>query len=140
MKKTMQELSRYLADRAPSGGEEGDWTNHRMMAYVSQVVLTQHPPQSMGVRNHRELITLGRSIDLLLTGRLGELGDLLVQRLKALETAVAEQNWSTARHQELIPAQAASLTTEGERRKAARLELAQGKLKELMSKGKRQDK
>jgi hypothetical protein len=94
----------------------------------------------MGVRNHRELVTLGKAIDLLLSGQLGELGDLLVQRLKAVETAVADQNWSTARHQELIPAQAASLTTEQERRKAARMELAQGKLRELVSKGRRQDK
>lgn len=140
LKTTVLELSRYLADRAPGAEEESDWTSHRMMAYISQVVLCQHPPQAMGVRNHRELVTLGKAIDLLLSGQLGELGDLLVQRLKAVETAVADQNWSTARHQELIPAQAASLTTEQERRKAARMELAQGKLRELVSKGRRQDK
>ena len=140
LKKTMQELSRYLADRAPGSMEGGDWTELRMMAYVSQVILTQHPPQAMGVRNHRELVTLGRAIDLLLAGQLGELGDLLAQRLKAVETAVAEQSWSTARHQELIPSQAASLTTEGERRRAARQEVAHGKLRELVSKGRRQDK
>ena len=100
LKTTMLELSRYLADRAPGAEEESDWTSHRMMAYISQVVLCQHPPQAMGVRNHRELVTLGKAIDLLLSGQLGELGDLLVQRLKAVETAVADQNWSTARHQE----------------------------------------
>ena len=71
--------------------------------YINQIVLTQHPPQSIGVRNSRELITLGTGIDLLLQGRLAELGDLMAQRLKALETSLGEQGWVTARHQELIP-------------------------------------
>ena len=110
------------------------------MAYLNQVVLVQHPPGVMGVRNHRELTTLGRAIDLLLQGHLGELGDLLVQRFKAIETAMADQSWSSAKHQELIPAQAASLTTETERKKAAKLELTQGKLRDMVARGKKQDK
>eukprot|EP00435_Cladocopium_sp_Y103_P034714 s218_g9.t1 len=136
---TMEDLSRFLADRAPGGGKM-EWSDHRMMAYVSQVLVAQHPPASMGVRNHRELMTLARAIDLLLEGQLPELGDLLVQRLKAVETAVIEQSWSTARHQELIPAQAMSLTSEGEKRKAAKMELSHSKLRELIVKGKRPEK
>ena len=64
-------------------------------------------------------------------GRLACLGDLLMQRL-----SLSEQSWQSARHQELIPPQAASLTPVSEREKAARAELKMAKLKELLEKGK----
>ena len=140
MKQAMKEMGRYLADRVQEEDQEEEWTGRRMMAYLNQGVLVQHPPNVMGVRNHRELTTLGRAIDLLLQGHLGELGDLLVQRFKAIETAMSDQSWSSARHQELIPAQAASLTTEPERKKAAQMELRQSKLRDMVAKGKKQDK
>ena len=141
LKKGMEEMSRYLAERAP--GEEGGtdtWMSHRMMAYVSQVVLTQHLPGTIGVRNHRELRTLGRAIDMLIQGQLGELGDLLMQRLKAVETSLVDQGWHSAKHQELIPPHAASLTTEAERRRTARMEISANKLKEMTLKGRKGDK
>ena len=134
LKGGMKELSRYLADRDEGPGEEGDWMSRKVMAYVNQVVLTSHPPQTIGVRNHRELITLGTGLDLLLQGKLPELGDLLMQRLKALETSLTDQNWSTARHQELIPAQGASLTGISERRQSAKNELQMQKLREMTAK------
>eukprot|EP00438_Fugacium_kawagutii_P004851 Skav221072 [mRNA] locus=scaffold3118:298387:301731:- [translate_table: standard] len=85
LKKAVKEMQRYLAARAEGGETEmgEDWTKARMLSYINQVVLVQHPPSSIGLRNHRELITLGTGIDMLLSGQLGELGDLLVQRLKA---------------------------------------------------------
>lgn len=136
LKKGILEMQRYLAARA-EGGEadiEEDWTRSRMLSYINQVILVQHPPSAIGLRNQRELLTLGTAVDYLLSGRLGELGDLLMQRIKALETSLAESSWMTARHQELIPPQAASLTTEEERRKVAKMELAATKLKEAMGK------
>ena len=136
LKSGMKELSRYLADRTGDDGGEDLWTQHRVMAYINQIVLTQHPPQKIGVRNQRELVTLGTSLDLLMQGRLACLGDLLMQRLKALEMSLSEQSWQSARHQELIPPQAASLTPVSEREKAARAELKMAKLKELLDKGK----
>ena len=138
LKRTMKELQRYLGDIAAEEGALDDWMKYRMLGYVNQIVLTQHPPSSIGVRNYRELITLGTGIDLLLQGRLAELGDLMAQRLKALETSLGETGWQTARHQELIPPQAASLTTEEERRRAARQELATSKLRQLTSKNRNQ--
>ncbi len=61
----------------------------------------------MGVRNQREAITLETCLDLLTSGNLAGLGDVLIQRLKALEAAMADQNWQSARHLELIPPQSA---------------------------------
>ena len=136
LKDTMRELTRYLAERSTEGPEEEDWASRRVMAYINQVVLVQHPPAVIGIRNYRELITIGTGVDLLLQGRLPELGDLLSQRLKALETSFTEQGWHTAKHQELIPPMAASLTSEAERRRAAKLELSASKLKEMVQKNK----
>jgi hypothetical protein len=138
LKRTMKELQRYLGEMSAEGETQEGWMRYRMLGYINQIVLTQHPPNTIGVRNYRELITLGTGIDLLLQGRLAELGDLMAQRLKALETSFGEQGWQTARHQELIPPQAASLTTEEERRRAARQELAVAKLRQMNMKNKGQ--
>ena len=138
LKRTMKELQRYLGEMSAEGDNHEGWMRYRMLGYINQIVLTQHPPNTIGVRNYRELITLGTGIDLLLQGRLAELGDLMSQRLKALETSLGEQGWHTARHQELIPPQSASLTTEEERRRAARQELATSKLRQLTSKNRGQ--
>ena len=89
---------------AAKGAGEGRKSDHR--GEVSRAI---------GVRSHRELIIMGE---------LPELGDLLMQRLKALETSLVGSNWISARHQELIPPQAASLSSESERRRAAKQEAA----------------
>lgn len=70
----------------------------------------------------------------MLTGQLGALGDLLIQRVKALETSIGDMGCSTAKHQELIPPVGASLTSDPERRKAAKAEMAAMKLKEMVAK------
>eukprot|EP00435_Cladocopium_sp_Y103_P061594 s1327_g23.t1 len=139
LKAAMKELQRYLGDRAGTEEGEDDWSRYRMMGYINQIVMSRFPAGQMGVRNQREMVTLGTGVDLLLAGRLPELGDLMIQRLKALETSLGDQSWQTARHQELIPPMAASLTGELERRKAARHELAQSKLKNMMSKNRGQN-
>ena len=134
----MKELQRYLGDTAAADTGNNDWSKFKVMGYINQLVLTRHPPSQIGVRNERELITLGTGIDLLLSGRLAELGDLMIQRLKALETSLSDQSWQTARHQELIPRQGASLTGEMEKRKAARYELAASKLRGMLNRTKGQ--
>eukprot|EP00438_Fugacium_kawagutii_P032029 Skav203166 [mRNA] locus=scaffold371:248364:249752:+ [translate_table: standard] len=135
LKSGMEELQRFLANRSEvSGDEEGQWMQYKMMGYVNQVIFSQHPQASMGIRNYRELVTLGTGIDLLLSGKVAELGDLLMQRIRALEASLNEQTWSTARHLELIPATGASLTSEVDRRRAASRELSIQKLRELTQK------
>ena len=135
LKAGMQEMSRYLADRV---GDNHDvaWHDRRVLAYVNQIMMNQGGGGGLGVRNQREAITLATCIDQLLTGNLGGLGDTLMQRLKALETAVQEQSWQSARHQELISPQNASLTATDERDKAARTELKMLKLRSSLTKAK----
>lgn len=135
LKRGMMELGRYLADRA-GDGEQGHWEDRRVMAYINQVMLAQGGNQGVGLRNQREAVTLGTCLDLLLGGDLALLGDTLMQRLKALESAIQDQGWQSARHLEIIPPQSASLCTVGERDQAAKQELRMMKLRGAMIKAK----
>ena len=56
----------------------------------------------MSPRNSREMRTIAECFDALLAGDLPQLGDLLVQRLKALQLATVEGNRSLAQHMELV--------------------------------------
>ena len=78
--------------------------------------------------------TICECIDALLDGRLAHLGDLMMQRIKALQTAHQEGSWETARFLELIPPGDVVLPSEGERRAALRdrssdLRLSRGHVK-----------
>ena len=59
-----------------------------------------HPQSSMSLRNSRELRTIAECIDALLAGDLPHLDDLLMQRLKAVQTAVVEGNGNLAQQLE----------------------------------------
>ena len=99
--------------------------------YLITVLFARHSEQSIGVRSSRELRTLALVLDLLQEGNLAGVGDVLVQRWKAVETSIVEGGWTLARHQELIPAQEVGLSSEAERRVVARCELDRVKLDEV---------
>ena len=87
-----------------------------------------HPQSSMSLRNSRELRSTAECIDALLTGDLPHLGDLLMQRLKAVQTAVVEGNWNFAQLLELIPATGSNVVAQAEMRAAQRTQLDQARL------------
>ena len=66
--------------------------------YLISVFYGAHPQSSTSLRNSRELRTIADCIDALLAGDLFHLGDLFLQRLKAVQTAVVEGNWNLAQH------------------------------------------
>ena len=127
-------MSKFLAERDESTEDAEKWQGRRIMSYVSQVLLNHHPMAKIGIRSYREVITVGNALDLLLQGRLPECGDLLIQRLKALETSFQEGTWSSARHQELIPAVGASMTSQAERELTTKAELRAQKLRLALQK------
>ena len=57
----------------------------------------------LSVQTSEELRTLARAIDLVLKGDITGLGDLLMQRYKAVEHG-ATHGWQAARHLQLLPA------------------------------------
>lgn len=132
--RSLNEMTRYLADRSELGQEDLSWAGQKVVAYLNQIVLVANPPAKIGLRSHRELVTLAMAIDELLSGQVKRGLDLLVQRFKAIEASFSEGGWSLARHIEIIPPAAASLVREDERRMAARAEVAALKLRESMLK------
>ena len=64
--------------------------------YVMAILLPAHP--QMKARYVRELQTLAKALDLLIVGKAPEASDLLMQRLKALETAFQDGHWQVAQH------------------------------------------
>eukprot|EP00434_Breviolum_minutum_P038695 symbB.v1.2.034333.t1/scaffold4414.1/size41512/1 len=124
LRSALREMKKYLAARGEANKE--DLTAGRVVSYLRQILLPQYP--KAGLRSQRELVTLATGLDMLLEGDLGRLGDLLVQRFKAIEASLsADGNWSVARHQELIPTHA-SLSTRAEMTEAAKAELRASKL------------
>ena len=130
----LKRMSRYLAGQAERGLEASAWENQKVLAYLNQIVLTAAPPAKIGVRAHRELVTLATALDELLASRTLHCLDVLMQRFKAVEVSIQDGHWSLARHYELILAAGAMLSREEEREMATKAEVRQLKLKEAISK------
>ena len=99
----LNEMTRYLADKTEAGDLESKWAGQKVTAYLNQITLGAHPPAKAGVRMVRELQTLAVTLDHILAGRLPQATDTLLQRYKACEMSLWENNWATARHLELSP-------------------------------------
>ena len=125
-------MTRYLADKTEAGDLESKWAGQKVTAYLNQITLGAHPPAKAGVRMVRELQTLAVTLDHILAGRLPQATDTLLQRYKACEMSLWENNWATARHLEIIPPSMASLVRTEERELATRQELKAVKLKESL--------
>ena len=132
----LEQMAKFLAARAGSEGElEGSWRQQKVTAYLNQVLFNQHPPSTIGMRNARELVTLAEALDLLMEENFAGLGDLLMQRMKAVEASLSE-GWGVANYQELIPPPKATLTTDQERAFATRHAIQQKRLQEAVVKKK----
>ena len=81
------------------------------VSYYHQVVAGK----PLGRRTLREFLTLATALDQLIMGNVPEVGDLLVQRLKALESASADNNWEIAQNMEILQQENPSLTSRSER-------------------------
>ena len=99
-----------------------------VLQYLISVFHGAHPQSSMSLRNSRELRTIAECIDALVAGDLPHLGDLLTQRLKAVQTAVVEGNWNFAQHLELIPTSGSNVVSPAELRAAQRAQIDQMRL------------
>ena len=124
----MKEQNIYTAAR--TGAAAAKWESHRVVAYTNQIMFAQRTPAEIGMRNQRELQTFSLAIDALLEGNLGFVGDILMQRYKAIEASMAEGCWDLARHYELIPPMSATTVSASERSFATRMAIREAKLKQ----------
>ena len=134
LRQGLLEMGKFLAEREDAFEEKERWRGRKVMSYISQVMLNKHPLSKIGLRSYREVLSIGGALDHLLQGQLAECGDLLMQRLKALETSFQEGGWSSARHQELIPAVDASITGQHEKEVVAKMELRAIKPRQALQK------
>ena len=115
-RKGLERMGEVLARRA--GGAKIPWNEVRVVTWLQQVFFPQHP--DIGLRDRQEFVVIGRVIDLLLDGQLPHLGDVLLQRMKALEQKITEGSWELAQHHELVTARNQSLADPTERHLAAK--------------------
>ena len=135
MRSGFQQMMPYLAARCEAGDGLGNsWDRPRATAYANQILLQQFPESRIGVGNVREVLTVCRCLDFLMAGQLAQLGDTLMQRLKALEASFRDGSWAAAKHADLLPAHIATLQTQEERDQAVRTELRQKKLEQALRK------
>ena len=90
------------------GGRRGSGLDmpDAVMKYVNSLLIAKNLPAGVVA----ELRTIGETIDALMAGNLGRLGDVLAQRFRAVELqASGEATWAQARHLEVITPRGASL-------------------------------
>ena len=90
----------------------------------------------MGTRNLSELTNLAIISDHLSNGEIGLAADCLIQRWKAIESAMEDQSWSVAQLQQLIPKPSISLTGQRERLHMAKAAMTERRLWETIVKAK----
>jgi hypothetical protein len=93
-------------------------------------ILQQARAGRMGRRDERELRTLSEALDCLLTGKMAEAGDLLIQRFKAVEASDLH-GWDVAEHLELTPHRGVSSAHQSELSRATKRFTEAAKLRQL---------
>ena len=128
MKAGLTQIKKYLSQRCGTQDEEGSQLAANVVQYITSVWNGARPTTEMGVRNAKEMRTVGECLDALLRGDLATVGDMLMQRLKAIERAHKDGNWQTAAHLELCGDLDVGLATQEELQEAVRGRLTTEKL------------
>ena len=126
----LDEIGKFLTSRGEPGNTGASYTPQKMVAYLTSIFHGAYPVREVGQRDSRELRTLAEALDALAAGSLPAVGDLLMQRFKALEQKVIDGDWGTASRLELLPERQVGLTPLSEQTSASRAQLLHLKLLE----------
>ena len=89
----------------------------------------------LGDRDKRELQTLAICCDHLAKGNTAGLGDVLMQRFKAVESSLNHKgSWDLSKHLELVPTQHFQATSMKEQEAAARMVVRESQLQNALRK------
>ena len=113
------------------GGTGGEKFPATAVKYVTQVLQVLQGAR-LGERDTRELKTLAAAMDCLATGRLCNLGDILMQRFKSIETAKTEGGWQVAGQQELIPIEYSGISSQREKQLAVKQTVKKAQLEDAI--------
>ena len=120
-----------MAQRGGAGSEADNGESATgVLKYLASVLHSVQPQSSMSLRNSGRLRTIAERVEALHAGDFPHLEDLLVQRLKAVQTAVIEGNWNLARHLELTPAAGNNVVAQAGMRAAQRTQFDQRPLQQ----------
>ena len=90
-----------------------------------------------GARNPGELKMLAEGLDALASGNLPKLGDVLMGRFQAIETAVQDGDWATAQYLDPANASRISLASLDDRLAASKRALQEAKLTAVREKARK---
>ena len=125
--KTMQGYMAPVAGASWRGGDKTTGLEPRAVEYLT-TVLQANKGVEISPRNLREMRTCAEAIDCILSGKIAETGDILMQRLKALELQATGMPWSAAAKLEIVPEAGATAVSNAEREVIANLLLREQKL------------
>jgi hypothetical protein len=107
----LSEVRRFLVARGGADASEVDRMMPMFTTYFRSVWQGAHPPSVVGQRTNNEMELICAVLDDLISGDLDKLGDVLVQRLRALQVSVT-QGWQVAEQLELSGRRDATLVGE----------------------------
>ncbi|CAK0801859.1 unnamed protein product [Prorocentrum cordatum] len=132
LQSTIVMMKRHLGGSHHQGETEGAIDTTTLGTNYLNKALGQ-PGIKVPFRCERELRTLAAILDELLSGRIVQAGDLLVQRLRALEASLQEDGgWSTARHLEVVPDSRVTTVTPSLKAMASKTERDEQKSKAVL--------
>ena len=121
--KGLKQVREQLA--ALQGGTADDaagGTQGRALSFYHSVIVLQRFP-AIGGHTRREMETLCEIVDSLAAGDLERVGDVALQRYKALELSVSDGCWDIAQNIEVLDAHQSCLASEEERFRGSRRQL-----------------
>jgi hypothetical protein len=97
-------------------GEKPVWSEYDAppSAKAFYLRVLKHTVPAIPQRSLREMQTICTVLDHLALGRVGEAGDVLAQRMKALELSSSDGHWKRAEHLELVAPDSVSLVNRSE--------------------------
>ena len=134
----VQQIKRFLIGRGGATDSEVENLSSVVMTYLNSVWHGAHPHHQVGKRSAQEIRTIGECLDALLRGELSELGDMLMQRLKAIQQAHTDGHWNVAGQLEICQSADVSLISEKEKRAALKGTETTLKIEESLKKAKRE--
>lgn len=106
----------------------GNMTPATATAYLLTILIPTHR-ERLGVRLLREMRTIAGAVDEIARGHPEAAGDILSQRLKALELQLVDNSWQRAQFLELIPQEGAGLSERSEQAMASREQMQDLRMK-----------
>ena len=135
----LDEVRKFLVARGGVDEQAAARLAPMMVTYLRTVWATSHKAGEVSMRNSAELEVLAESMDALLSGNLEQLGDLLMQRFKAVQVA-GTHGWKLAGELDLSNKGDVTLVSPEEMAAAADARRRALKLEEAVSKASQRDR